>query len=108
MTDKIRKILDKGHKYNTADLAYINFGLDSSVEYDALVVALSFTPYKLIRDDSFKITELGSQSYCTGYLVERDGLKIAWIKTAAGGCNMLDYLMICAELSFKKLIFVGA
>jgi len=108
MTDKIRKILDKGHKYNTADLAYINFGLDSSVEYDALVVAPSFTPYKLIRDDSFKITDLGSQSYCAGYLVERDELKIAWIKTAAGGCNMLDYLMICAELSFKKLIFVGA
>ena len=108
MTDKIRKILDKGHKYNTADLAYINFGLDISVEYDALVVAPSFTPYKLIRDNSFKITELGSKSYCAGYLVERDGLKIAWIKTAAGGCNMLDYLMICAELSFKKLIFVGA
>ena len=108
MTDKIRKILDEGHKYNTADLAYINFGLDSSVKYDALVVAPSFTPYKLIRDDSFKITELGSQSYCAGYLVERDGLKIAWIKTAAGGCNMLDYLMICGELQFKKLIFVGA
>ena len=108
MTDKIRKILDKGHKYNTADLAYINFGLDSSIEYDALVVAPSFTPYKLIRDGSFKITELGSQSYCAGYLVERDGLKIAWIKTAAGGCNMLDYLLICGEMRFKKLIFVGA
>ena len=108
MTDKIRKIFDNIHRYNTADLAYINFGLDDSVEYDALVVAPSFTPYKLIRDDSFKITELGSQSYCAGYLVEREGLKIAWIKTAAGGCNMLDYLLICGEMRFKKLIFVGA
>ena len=52
MTDKIRKILDKGHKYNTADLAYINFGLDSSVKYDALVVAPSFTPYSRFPEAS--------------------------------------------------------
>lgn len=66
MTDKIRKILDKGHKYNTADLAYIHFGFDDSIEYDALVVAPAYTPAKLIQDSSFKITKLGSLSFCEG------------------------------------------
>ncbi len=108
MTDKMKKILDNIHKYNMKGLAKINFGLDETVMYDALIVAPSYSPEKIIKDDSFKARLLATQSYCAGYLVEKDGLKIAWIKTAAGGCNMLDYLLICGELQFKKLIFIGA
>lgn len=108
MTDRLKQILNKVHQYNVDGLAKINFGLTDDVVYDALVVAPSYSPYKLLKDGSFRITELGSQSYCQGFLVEKDGLKIAWIKTAAGGCNMLDYLLICGELQFRKLIFVGA
>ncbi|MDE6435855.1 MAG: hypothetical protein K2L07_16745 [Lachnospiraceae bacterium] len=104
----MKQILDNLHQYNMEHLAKINFGLAEDVIYDALVVAPSYSPYKVIIEDGFKITEMGSQSYCTGYEVEKDNLKLAWIKTAAGGCNMLDYLLICGELQFKKLIFIGA
>lgn len=108
MTEKLKNILDNVHKHNVSNLAYINFGLSEDDDYDALVVAPSYSPEKVIRDDSFKVTETGHQSYCTGYVVEKGGLKIAWIKTAAGGCNMLDYLLICGELKIKKIIFIGA
>ncbi len=108
MTDRLKMILDNLHKYNVDGLAKINFGLTNDVVYDVLVVAPAYSPHKIIRDGSFQITELGSQSYCQGFLVEKDGLKFAWIKTAAGGCNMLDYLLICGELRFRKLIFMGA
>lgn len=108
MTARLKAILDNLHKYNMEGLAKINFGLTNDVVYDALVVAPSYSPGKILKDNSFRYTELGSQSYCQGFLVEKDGLKIAWIKTAAGGCNMLDYLLICGELRFRKLIFAGA
>jgi len=108
MTEKIKHILDNLHKYNMEHIANVNLGLSEDTMYDALVVAPSYSPHKVIRDTNYKITEMGSQSYCTGYEVEKDALKIAWIKTAAGGCNMLDYLLICGELQFKKLIFIGA
>ena len=108
MTEKLKQILDNMHRYNVNNLAAINFGLDDTMVYDALVVAPSYTPYKLLKDGSFRITETGSQSYCQGFLVEKDNLKLAWIKTAAGGCNVLDYLLICGELRFKRLIFIGA
>ncbi len=108
MTKKLKQILDNLHKYNMEHIANVNFGLSEDIMYDVLVVAPSYSPYKVIRDTTYKITETGSQSYCTGYEVEKDELKIAWIKTAAGGCNMLDYLLICGELQFKKLIFIGA
>lgn len=108
MTKRMEQILDNLHKYNMEHIANVNFGLSEDIMYDALVVAPSYSPYKVIRDKTYKITEMGAQSYCTGYEVEKDELKIAWIKTAAGGCNMLDYLLICGELKFKKLIFIGA
>ena len=108
MTERLKQILDNMHRYNVNNLAAINFGLDDTMVYDALVVAPSYTPYKLLKDGSFRITETGSQSYCQGFLVEKDNLKLAWIKTAAGGCNVLDYLLICGELRFKRLIFIGA
>lgn len=110
MTDKLKKIFEKGSKYSfsSVDLAYIHYGFDDSIEYDALVVAPVYTPEKLIRDSSFKITKLGSLDFCEGFLVEKDGLKIAWAKSTTGGGNMLDYMLICGTLKFKKLIFVGA
>ena len=108
MTERLKQILNNLHKYNPGNLAYVNFGLDGSILYDALVVAPSYSPPKILKDGSFSITELQTQSYCAGYLVEKDGLKIAWIKTAAGGCNILDFLLSCGELRFKRLIFIGA
>lgn len=108
MTERLKHILDNLHKYNPGSLAYVNFGLDDGILYDALVVAPSYSPPKILKNGSFTVTELQTQSYCAGYLVEKDGLRIAWIKTAAGGCNILDFLLICGELRFKRLIFIGA
>lgn len=108
MTERLKEILGNIYKYNTPHMANKVFGFSEEVIYDALVVGPSYSPYKLIEDNTFKVTELNVQSYTAGYLVEKEDIKIAWIKTAAGGCNMLDYLLICGELQFKKLIFVGA
>lgn len=109
MTEKINRILDNMHRFNhVSNLANMEFGLDETIVYDALVLAPSYSPDKIIKDDSFQITKLPSSGHCQGYFVEKDNVKLAWIKTAVGACNMLDYLLICGELQFKKLIFTGA
>ena len=108
MKDRLKQIVDAFHKYNSEHMAYQAFGLSEDVVYDALVVAPSFTPYRLQMDDSCKITTLREGSYIGGYLVEKDGRKIAWIKIGSSAGNLIDHLALCAELSFKKLIFIGA
>lgn len=108
MTLKMKQILDNMHRYNAEHIAAMTFGFSEDTLYEALIVAPSYSPYKLNADSCFTVTETGGQSYCTGYEAEKDGKKIAWIKTAAGGCNLLDYLLICGELQFKRLIFIGA
>lgn len=108
MKQKLQEILDTFHKFNMEHAASGVFGLDEDVIYDALVVAPSYTPEKVITDDSYTTREKRVASYTAGYVVEKDDLKIAWIKTASGACNLLDHLLICGELHFKKLIFIGA
>jgi len=108
MKPKMKRILDKIHQYNVTNMAELNYGLDASIEYDALVVAPGWKPSKIIKDSSFKVTTLAIHSYISGFLVEKDGLKIAWIQISSSASNLLDHLTLTAELKYKKLIFVGA
>lgn len=108
MKEKMQRILDSMHRYNAGNLAEASFGFDPSVEYDALVVAPSYTPYKLQMDKSCTVTTLREGAYLAGYLVEKDGRRIAWIKIGSSDANCIDHIAICAELRFRKMLFVGA
>lgn len=79
MKNRMKEILHNMQKYNSTDMAFQTFGLDSSVFYDALIVAPGWKPTKLLEDKAFKVTVLTAHSYISGYLVERDDLKIAWV-----------------------------
>ena len=108
MKKRMIEIMDKFHQYNSDNMAYLAFGLDQKEHYDALVVAPSFSPYKLKMDRYCRVTTLKEGAYLAGYLVEKDGLKLAWIKTASSDSNLIDHVTVCAELTFDKMIFIGA
>lgn len=108
MKQKMKMILEHMHQYNSEDMAYHAFRLDQNTVYDALVVAPSFTPYSLKMDEYSQVTTLKEGSYIAGFLVEKDGLKIAWIKIGSSDANCIDHIAVCAELQFKRMIFVGA
>lgn len=108
MKPKLEYALACMKKYNTGIMYQECFGFEPETEYDALVIAPGWKPTKIIRDPAYKVTELAQHSYFSGYLVEKDGLKTAWAQTASGACNVLDHAVICADMRFKKCIFVGA
>ena len=108
MKQQLVKIMEKFHKYNSDNMAFQAFGIDGSIVYDALVIAPSFTPYKLGLDSKYDVSTLKEGAYIGGYLVRANGLNIAWVKTSSSESNLIDHLAICAELKFKKLIFIGA
>lgn len=108
MKERLREIVDAFHRYNSPDMARLVFELDRDTAYDALVVAPSFTPMKLRMEQDARVTVLKESAYTGSYLVEKDGLKLAWIKIASTASNCIDHMAVCAELNIKKLIFVGA
>lgn len=108
MKQKMKDIMHRFQHYNSDNMAYLAFGLDKNIVYDALVVAPSYTPYKFKLEETCKVTTLKEGSYIAGYMVEKDGLKIAWIKFGSSDSNIIDHVAICAELQFKKMIFIGA
>lgn len=108
MKQKMKRIIERLHYYNSDDIAFQAFGLSKETEYDALVVAPSYSPYKLRMDEYCKVTTLKEGAYIAGYLVEKDNLKIAWITIGSSDANCIDHIAICAELRFRKMIFIGA
>lgn len=54
MKEKMKRIMDRFHHYNSSNMAFQAFGLSQETEYDALVVAPSFSPYKLKMDQYCK------------------------------------------------------
>ncbi len=38
MKEKMKRIMDRFHHYNSSDMAFLAFGLSKEIEYDALVV----------------------------------------------------------------------
>ena len=108
MKEPLKSIVDAFHKYNSEHMAEQTFALSSDEQYDLLVVAPSFTPFKLHMDEYCKVTTLAERSYLSSFLVEKDGLRIAWVKIAASAGNLIDHLAICTELTFKRMVFIGA
>lgn len=108
MKEKMRRIMERFHHYNSDNMAFQVFGLNKETEYDALVVAPSYTPYTLKMDEYCRVTTLKEGSYIAGYLVEKDDLKIAWIKIGSSDANCIDHIAVCAELKFKRMLFIGA
>lgn len=108
MKPELAQILANMKKYNSGDMILETFGFDREVLYDALVIAPGWKPTKIIKDETYRVTQLAQHSYFSGYLVEKDGLKVAWAQTASGACNVLDHSIILGELGFRHLIFAGA
>ena len=108
MKDALKRIVDRFHRYNSEHMAAQAFGLREDIVYDALVIAPSYTPYKLHMEEYCKVATLKEGAYIAGYSVEKDGLNIAWIKIGSSAGNLIDHLSLCAELSFKRMIFIGA
>ncbi len=108
MKPRLQEALENMKRYNAGVMSRECFGFEPGVPYDALVVVTGWKPDKIILDPSFTVTQLTQHAYFSGFLVEKEGLKIAWAQTASGACNVLDHISICAELTFKKMIFAGA
>ena len=73
----MQQIMDNFHKYNSEHMASQAFGLPDDIEYDALVVAPSFSPYKLHLEEKYKVTTCREGAYIAGYMVETDKARIA-------------------------------
>jgi len=108
MKHELQRIVDNFHKYNSEHMAAQAFGFSEDKEYDALVIAPSYTPYKLRIDERYKVTTLKEGAYIGGYQVEGDGFTIAWMKIGSSAGNLVDHLALCAEIRFKRMVFIGA
>lgn len=108
MTNQMRRIIERDKQFNAGDMAAEVFGFRRDVHYDLLVVAPGWKATKILSETDYQVTVTAEHSYVSGYEVKMGNYLVAWAQTAAGGCNLIDHLILCAELDFDKLVFVGA
>lgn len=108
MKDQLKRILEKDRQFNAGDMAAEVFGFRRDVHYDILVVAPGWKPNKILNWTDFTVTQTTEHSYVSGYEVQIGDKLIAWAQTGSGGCNLIDHLILCAELNYDRLILAGA
>lgn len=123
MKEKMKKIMEKFHYYNSYDIAFQAFGLRKETEYDALVVAPSYTPHKLkelnfrtmvfIRavgalNDSFNLGDICtpeysiSGGYANTYLKESIKDYVPFEKVTPD----MEYVSFFIKLTFLKICLI--
>lgn len=103
-----QSILEKDRKYNAGDMAAELFGLHSDVHYDLLVAAPCWKPQTFVWPEDTDVLSAEIHSYISGYELMIGQRRVGWIQTSSSAANLLDHLLVCAHLSFDKLVFIGA
>lgn len=107
--NKAQEILNEAKKYNgSQDILKDAYGIDSSIKYDAVIVAPVWIPEKIFKLDEVQVKKMLDYANQASYEVEFDGKKIAWIMCGVGSCNILDLMLCLSESKAEKIIFVGA
>lgn len=108
MKEQLKAIVAKDREFNAGDMAAEVFGFRRDVHYDMLVIAPGWNPLKILDRTNYEVTQTAAHVYVNGYEVKIGDRLIAWAQTGAGGCNLIDHLILCVDLDFDKLVFVGA
>lgn len=107
--NKAQIILNTAQKFNNSnDMLKDIYGINSNDKFNAIIVAPSWLPEKILVNYKTKVTTLVVHAYFSSYLVEFDNLKLAWIQCASGANNLIDSVLALANSKTDKIIFIGA
>lgn len=107
--DTYKKMKEAFSRYNpTADMLNVVYGLDSNKNYDAIIVAPSWTPHKIFMRYNPTIRIMKQGPYYSGYEVEVENKKFGFIQTSSCSGNMIDCCMMLGDSKCDNIIFVGS
>ena len=124
---RAQEILRIATKCNQADDMLFNaYAISSDETFDAVVVAPTWTPMRVNGFTNARITDCKAlamekakhypqssrqplmKKKSESYILEWQGLRIAWLKTGTCAGNVLDSVLFLSNLHTDRLIFVGA
>ena len=107
--NRAQKILKIAQKYNNSDdLLMSMFGIPSDEPMDLYVIAPSWTPEKILKNYEYEVEPKFKHAYVSSYVVKFAGYRIGWIQCASSSANLLDSMLMLANVSTDKIVFMGA
>lgn len=107
--NKAQALLDKAQKYNnTNDMLYDLIKISSNEKFDAIIIAPSWLPEKILVNYDAEIICMTKHTYISSYIVKFDGLNLVWVQCASGASNLMDHSLLFSNSVTEKIIFLGA
>lgn len=104
-----KQLKEQLDKYNdTSNLLKEIYGIDKNSNYNAIIVAPSWSPQKIFNNYNALITVLRKGPYYCSYEVSINNKIFAFINTASGASNVIDCCLTLAESNCDDVIFIGA
>ena len=97
-----------GKYNNSTDMLKSVYGISSDEIFDAIIVAPSWTPYKVYKENSAQIEVIRETAGYESYIVEIDGLRLGWLRCGMSSSNVIDAMLASANSRTDKMIFLGA
>ena len=107
--ERIEKIIGAAKKYNLCgDFLKAVYGISSEEQFDGFVIAPGWVPEKILAKYEPKIEVISVKAGYSSYIVEFDGVKLAWIKCGVSSSNVIDATVSLADACAAPVIFLGA
>lgn len=102
------EIINRFNQYNpTDDILNTVLGLDSSFAYQAIILAPSWKPEQVFKNNNPIITLKRGRSYYSSYEVNIEGKRYGYIITGGGSGTMLDRCLPLGSSKCNNIFFIG-
>ena len=103
------KILSAAKRYNlSGDFLQAVYGISSDEKFDCVVLAPGWIPEKILAEYDAKIEVVSEKAGYSSYIVEYDGIRLAWIKCGVSSSNIIDAALSLADSPTETVVFLGA
>ena len=104
-----KDFLEAAGRYNNSpDMLMSVYHISSQDRFDALIVAPAWTPQKVLAEKAAKIEVVRETAGYVSYIVEYDGLRLAWLRCGISSSNVIDAMLAAAASCVDRVIFLGA
>ena len=107
--NQAQKILQIAQHFNNTDDMLLNmYGIASDEPMDLFVIAPSWTPEKILKNYEYEAEQRSKHAYTSSYVVKYAGYQIGWIQCASSSANLIDSMLMLANVDTDKIVFMGA
>ena len=93
---------------HSVDILKDVYGIDSSENFDLVIVAPSWDIEKVFNDENYHYIKIYEDRFSVVHCIKINNKKLLYVRLQIGAPNMIDFCLSCYKLNCKEFIFLGS